>query len=63
MCKMDMTKALDVTMHSLLFSKIFKAGLDSIFVRLLIFIYTEQFANVRWNGQLSSGFTMQKGLY
>ena len=62
MCTMDMTKAFDVTMHSLLFSKMFKAGLSSIFVRLLIFIYTEQFANVRWNGQLSSGFTMHNGV-
>ena len=42
---MDMTKAFDVTMHSLLFYKMLKAGLSAIFVRLLIFIYTEQFAN------------------
>ena len=62
LCTMDMTKAFDVTMHSLLFTKMLKAGLSAIFVRLLIFIYTEQFANVRWNSQLSSVFSMHNGV-
>ena len=62
MCTMDMTKAFDVTMHSLLFSKMLSAGLSAIFLRLLIFIYSQQFANVRWNGQLSSMFTMHNGV-
>ena len=39
LCTMDMTKAFDMTKHSLLFSKILKAGLSAIFVRLLIFVY------------------------
>ena len=62
MCTMDMTKAFDVTVHSLLFYKMFKAGLSTIFLRLLIFIYSEQFANVRWNGVISSIFTMHNGV-
>ena len=62
MCTMDMSKAFDVTMHSLLFSKMLKAGLSAIFIRLLIFIYSEQFANVRWNGQISSMFSMHNGV-
>ena len=62
MCTMDMTKAFDVTVHSLLFNKMFKAGLSTIFLRLLIFIYSEQFANVRWNGVISSVFTMHNGV-
>ena len=62
MCTMDMTKAFDVTMHSLLFTKMLKAGLSAIFVRLLIFIYIEQFANVRWNGHLSDTFSMHNGV-
>ena len=57
-----MTKAFDVTVHSILFSKMLKAGLSTIFLRLLIFIYTEQFANVRWNGQMSSIFSMHNGV-
>ena len=62
MCTMDMTKAFDMTVHSLLFSKMLKAGLSPIFLRLLICIYTEQFANVRWNGEISSVFTMHNGV-
>ena len=62
MCTMDMTKAFDVTVHSLLFLKMYKAGLSSIFLRLLIFIYSEQFANVGWNGVISSVFSMHNGV-
>ena len=62
LCTMDMTKAFDVKMHSLLFKKMFHAGLSPVFVRVLIFVYTEQFANVRWNGLVSSTFTMHNGV-
>ena len=62
MCTMDMTKAFDLTVHSILFTKMLKAGLSPIFLRLLIFIYTEQFANVRWNGEVSSVFSMHNGV-
>ena len=31
-------------------------------IRLLVFIYSEQFANVPWNGKLSSIFTMKNGV-
>ena len=61
-CTMDTTKAFDVTMHSLLFSKMMQAGLSAIFIRLLIFIYSEQFANVRWNNQFSAEFSMHNGV-
>ena len=33
-----------------------------IFVRLLIFIYINQFANVRWNGTFSDTFWMKNGV-
>ena len=62
MCTMDMTKAFDMTVHSILFSKMLKAGVSPIFLRLLIFTYSEQFANVRWNGEISSVFTMHNGV-
>ena len=62
MCTMDMTKAFDMTVHSILFTKMLKAGVSAIFLRLLIFIYSEQFANVRWNGEISSIFTMHNGV-
>ena len=62
MCTMDMTKAFDITVHSFLFSKMLKPGLSPIFLRLLIFTYSEQFAYVRWNGEISSVFTMHNGV-
>ena len=58
----DVTKAFDVTIHSLLFTKMLRAGLGAIFVRLLVLIYSEQFANVHWNGQMSSKFSMHNGV-
>ena len=67
-CTMDQSKAFDVTTHSKMFMKLITGngtgnGLSIIFIRLLVFIYTEQFANVRWgNGEISSIFTMKNGV-
>ena len=61
-CLMDMTKAFDLVRHSIMFRKIITAGLSLIFVRLLIFIYVNQFANVRWNGLFSEFFSMRNGV-
>ena len=46
-CAMDMTKAFDLTLHSLLFKKMVDAGFSVIFVRLFMYIYMNQVANVR----------------
>ena len=61
-CMMDMTKAFDLVKHSLLFRKLMKAGLSLVFVRMLLFIYRMQTANVRWNGQVSSLFSLSNGV-
>ena len=63
-CLMDMTitKAFDLVKHSCLFKKLLSAGLSPIFVRLLLFTYRNQFANVRWNGCLSDIFTVKNGV-
>ena len=61
-CAMDMTKAFDLTLHSLLFKKMIAAGFPVIFIRLFIFIYVHQTANVRWNGEVSTAFTMTNGV-
>ena len=61
-CMMDMTKAFDLVKHSLMFKKLLDAGLPAIFVRLLIFIYMNQFANVRWDGSYSSIFNLSNGV-
>jgi hypothetical protein len=61
-CTMDMTKAFDLVKHSILFKKVWKKGLSVIFVRLLLFIYMMQFANVKWNGEVSSWFALSNGV-
>ena len=61
-CQTDMSKAFDMVKHSLLFKKMIKSGLSLIFIRLLIFIYTLQSANVRWNGEISDFFSLKNGL-
>ena len=60
-CAMDMTAAFDLTLHSLLFSKMNAKGFPAVFIRLFIFIYVNQTANVRWNGKFSSEFPMTNG--
>ena len=61
-CLMDMTKAFDLVKHSILFKKFLCAGLSPIFIRLLIFIYMNQYANIRWNSCFSSIFSMTNGV-
>ena len=56
-----MSKAFDLTLHSLMFTKMLEAGLSPIYVRLIIYIYVHQLANVRWNGEHSSTFTVKNG--
>ena len=50
-----------MTLHSLLFLKMLKARFPPIFLRLFIFIYIHQSVNVRWNGEVSSSFSMTNG--
>ena len=59
---MDMTKAFNMVRHSLLFKKLIAAGLSIIFVRLLLYIYVNQFDNVRGNGNFSSIFSIANGI-
>ena len=50
-CAMDMTKAFDMVQHSLMFKKLINLRFSLIFTRLLMKMYTLQYANVRWNGK------------
>ena len=61
-CSMDKSKAFDLTKFSLLFRNIFSARLSMIFLRLIIFIYVNQFCNVRWNNETSSSFLISNGV-
>ena len=60
-CATDMSKAFDLTLHSLMFRKMFSAGMSAILIRLLMYVYMYQLANVRWNGEVSSAFTVRNG--
>ena len=61
-CCMDMTKAFDLVKHSVLFNKLLLSGLPLIFLRLLMFIYMKQYANVKWNNSYSSMFSLSNGV-
>ena len=60
-CQTDKTKAFDLVKHSILFKKLLDHKLPKIFFRLLMVMYMNQFAQIRWNGILSNSFTLKNG--
>jgi hypothetical protein len=60
-CSMDKTKAFDVCKFSILFRKMYMK-ISPIFLRLIVFMYMNQFSNVRFGGELSSNFTISNGV-
>ena len=61
-CFMDMKKAFDCVKHSLLFRKLMDRRVYPIFLRLIIYMYANQTAKVRWNGTLSTAFSILNGV-
>ena len=61
-CFMDMKKAFDKVKHSLVFRKLIDRGLPSIFIRLLMYMYVNQTAKVKWNGHISHEFLLLNGV-
>jgi hypothetical protein len=59
---MDCTKAFDTVKHSLLFKKLLDAKIPAIFVRIMIFMYRKQTADVRWKSLYSKEFTIRNGV-
>jgi hypothetical protein len=45
----DMSKAFDLALHSKMFEKMSEADLCPIFIRLLIYVFRNQEANVLWD--------------
>ena len=61
-CLLDCTKAFDTVQHSKLFKKLLDAKVPPIIVRLLIFIYDNQSADVSWKGKFSREFSLKNGV-
>ena len=59
---MDMTKAFDNVKHSTLFRQLIERGFPAIFLRLILVMYTQQSANVLWNGKASKDFSIGNGV-
>ena len=60
-CSMDKSQAFDLCRFSNLFRKMMK-NLSLVFLRLIIFMYINQYSNVRWNNVISSSFTIGNGV-
>ena len=61
-CFMDCTKAFDTVKYSILFQKLLDAKIPPVIVRLIIYMYQKQSANVRWEGKLSRKFNISNGV-
>ena len=61
-CVMDMKKAFDTVQHSVLFNKLLERGIPATYVRLLLVMYSNQLANVRWNNDISEKFSITNGV-
>ena len=59
---MDMSKAFDMVEWGELFESLLARGVDCVFLRLILFIYSKQQCNVQWNSQYSSQFSVKNGV-
>ena len=58
---LDCSKAFDKCKFSLLFKRLMEKGLPPIVVRVLVFIYMEQYSWVKWGEARSSQFGISNG--
>ena len=58
----DVSKAFDKVNHYKLFVSLIKAGIPICFVQLLANWYSKLFVAVKWNGSLSSWFSVSSGV-
>ena len=59
---MDMSKAFDMVEWYTLFNDLMERGISAIFLRVLMFIYKEQFCDVKWNNSYSHRFSISNGV-
>ena len=60
-CQTDKSKAFNLVRHLILFKKLLDHRLSKIFLQLLMVMYTNPFARVRWQGDLSDPFLLSNG--
>ena len=61
-CVMDQSKAFDLVEWSSLFRLLRDKGVPPIFIRVLIFIYSNQHCDVMWNSTYSDRFKVSNGV-
>ena len=61
-CYIDASKAFDRISHWCLFDKLLKRGVDVLFVRILIYWYSNQLFCVKWGSHLSDFFGVSNGV-
>ena len=61
-CTMDLSKAFDMVEWLELFNVLNSRNVSPVFLRTLLFIYTNQSCNVKWNGSLSDRFNVANGV-
>ena len=61
-CTMDISKAFDMCEWCTLFDDLRERNVSPIFLRVLLFIYSEQRCDVRWNSSYSHRFPISNGV-
>ena len=61
-CAMDLSKAFDMVSWVSLFKTLQARAVQPIFLRVLLFVYTKQSCNVKWNGSDSDIFSVKNGV-
>ena len=61
-CVLDCSKAFDKIRHDILFKKLYDKGLPPILVRIIMQMYLNSSAQVKWDGSISTTFNMSNGV-
>ena len=61
-CAMDLSKAFDLVEWVELFGTLQDKNISPVFLRILLFIYSNQYCDVKWNGSSSHRFPVQNGV-
>ena len=61
-CAMDLSKAFDLVEWVSLFKLLKDKGISPLFLRVLIFVYKNQYCDVKWNSSYSERFSVTNGV-